>query len=345
METYLLKGDEVVGPLSRDEIMSGLADGTISKDDYCAREGWGEWKRIGDVYKDRPILKNPPPLKKKKRTKPNKTHWRDDPVTERQSEFIRSKGKKVPKTKGEASDLISSILGTGPSPRQIAKLKFLGISWVSTDDAYAILDAVENDPAYKKQIAEWDAKKSKLHPDLYNPDGSYRDYQDSRSTSPVKHLTPKTKNKNYSGCLLLVLIAIAFLFIRSLSDNKNPQQQPTSPNPSPTNSPQKAHLGSTKSNSSVAITQVRSTPNPTPPQFPESKFWPDKVHVLKPITLTGSIAGGTLKSTIAAGTLLPVEITSDHQYVIIHNLELSTSVPIQDTDFVEIANTKKAQQK
>lgn len=342
MDTYVLKGEEVTGPFSRDEIISGLADGSFSKDDYCAREGWGEWKLLGDIYKERPVLKSPPPLKKKKRPKPNKTHWRDDLVTERQSEFILSKGKKVPKTKGEASDLISSILGTGPSPRQIAKLKFLGISWASADDAYAILDAIETDPAYTKRVAEWDSKKAKLHPDLYNNDGSYRD---SSPAFPATQREPKTQSKKYSGCLLIILIALGFLVIKNLHVDKESNPPPAHKS-SNSHSVENANLQSSEISRSNAISQVAVIqPTATPEQFPESRFWPDKVHVLKPVTLTGSISGGTIKSTIATGTLLPAEISSDHQFVTIRNLELSASLPIEDTDFVEIAKSKKAQQK
>jgi len=138
MDTYILKGDEVVGPLTRSEVLQGIADGSFSIEDFCAREGWSEWKKVGDLYKERPVNPNPPQSvqsDKKKGARRSK-NWRDDPVTERQKDLIRSKGKRIPKTKGEASDLISSLLGTGPSPRQIAKLKFLNISWATADGSY-----------------------------------------------------------------------------------------------------------------------------------------------------------------------------------------------------------------
>lgn len=336
MDTYILKGDEVVGPLSRIEIMEGLADGSFSKDDYCAREGWDSWKRIGEVYKERPIVKNPPPLSNPKQHKVNRSRWRDDPVTARQQEFIRSKGKKVPKTKGEASDLISSLLGTGPSPRQIAKLKFLGLTWASAADAFSILDAIENDPAYTKRISEWDAKKTVLYPDLYNSDGSYRD--DIRLSKSKRH-NNATRKKKRSGYLSIILLLGLFLLFRALVGNKDSHQKvlPAKPNSSVSLEPN--HLQSTPS-----TPQSTSTPSATPTPFPESQFWPDKVHLLKPITFVGSIAGGVIRTDAPVGTFLPAEISSDHRMVIIHNLDLSTSVPIEDTDFLEIAN-KRAQQK
>ena len=339
MDTYILKGDEVVGPLTRDEVLRGIDDGSFSINDLCAREGWSEWKKLGDLYKERPVDTNPAPLStsEKKKIIRKARNWRDDAVTERQKNLIKSRGKRVPKTKGAASDLISSLLGTGPTPRQLAKLKFLKLHWTTVDEAYALLDAVEDDPSYAESIADWDKQKVTLYPDLYEADGSYKNddgYSKNRKSS-------KREKKKKSGCITVIFIAFAALFVFSQcshenSDNVKSISPPSTPTPQP---------GASRS-------PVRALPSPSAPQnltpantpepFPESRFWPDKVHILKPITLSGVIAGGSIKSTISAGTLLPAELSSDHKTLVIHNLDLSEVVPIEETDFLDRA--KKAAQ-
>jgi len=324
MDTYILRGEEVVGPLTREEVLHGLTDGTFNRDDFCARDGWPEWRKLGDVYKERPVNPNPPPLGKsnKKKIPKQSWNWRDDPVSERQRDFLESKGQVVPKTKGKASDLISSLLGTGPTPRQVAKLKFLGIPWSSKEEAYELLDSVEADPKYEKQIADWDAKKATLYPDLYEADGSYK----NQYNRPDKRQITKP-NKRKIGCLPLSIIGIAVLFWISQCSQKDsePSNNPIH-QPKPSGSP---------------VTPSSATAAPKAITIPDSRYWPEKVHILTPLTLIGNIAGGSLKSTISKGTLLKAELSSDHKSVTVHNLDLSGSVPIEETDFLDLS--KKAE--
>ena len=326
MDTFILKGNETIGPLTRQEVLGGLADGTYSKEDFCAREGWNEWRKLGDVYKDRPIESK---AQKRKKTPKSRRSWREDPVSERQRDLIKSKGMKVPKTKGEASDLIGSILGTGPSPRQIAKLKFLGISWTTVEEAWSILDAVEDDPAYKKKIADWDAKKASLYPDLYSRDGNYKDQKEKHRWTSSK----KEREQKKIGCLIYIAIGFGILVCWSWFSNKGnetktpeeakPQATPTS-SPYPTGRP-----------ASTPIKPITATP--TPEAFPDAKYWPEKIHILIPVSLSGVVGGGKISSTMPAGTLLPAELSTDHKTITIHNLDLSGSISIEQTDFIERA--------
>lgn len=213
MKTYLLRGEEITGPYERQDIMEGLSTGTISPDDLCAREGWEQWKKVSDVYKSRPVSQSAPPalkpLKKPKKKTPS-SNWRDDPITAKQKDFLKNNGKKPPKTKGEASDLIGVILGTHATPRQRAKLRFFGLlDTMSYDAAQDALDALENDPGSHARMKQWDRKKASLHPDLYNSDGSYRD-EYSLQVSPGK----KAKGFSWSGLfLILVLAALGLLLL------------------------------------------------------------------------------------------------------------------------------------
>lgn len=73
--------------------------------------------------------------------------------------------------------------------------------------------------------------------------------------------------------------------------------------------------------SSSPQASATSTPQPTPastatpPPFPESRYWPKKVRLLKPVELTGPVLGETIRSTISTGTILPAHLPDDHQSI------------------------------
>lgn len=87
----------------------------------------------------------------------------------------------------------------------------------------------------------------------------------------------------------------------------------------------------------------QSTPSPTatPPPFPESRYWPKKVRLLKPVEFTGSVSGGTVRSTVSAGTILPAHLSEDHQSVEVRMNELTTIIPLANTDFLKRAVARK----
>jgi hypothetical protein len=92
-----------------------------------------------------------------------------------------------------------------------------------------------------------------------------------------------------------------------------------------------------------ATPSVQSTPTPTatPTPFPESRYWPKKVRLLKPVEFSGSVSGGTVHSTISAGTILPAHLSEDHESVEVRMNDLSSTIPLADTDFLKRSNLRK----
>ena len=103
-----------------------------------------------------------------------------------------------------------------------------------------------------------------------------------------------------------------------------------------------------KKSSASPTSQASATPTPlptpvptaTPPPFPESRYWPKKVRLLKPVEFTGSVSGGTVRSTVSAGTILPAHLSDDHQSVEVRMNGLTSTIPLADTDFLKRANFK-----
>jgi hypothetical protein len=93
-----------------------------------------------------------------------------------------------------------------------------------------------------------------------------------------------------------------------------------------------------------ATPTVQSTPAPTatPTPFPESRYWPKKVRLLKPVEFSGSVSGGTVHSTVSAGTILPAHLSEDHQSVEVRMNDLTSTMPLADTDFLKRADLKKS---
>ena len=88
--------------------------------------------------------------------------------------------------------------------------------------------------------------------------------------------------------------------------------------------------------------QPTPVPTATPPPFPESRYWPKKVRVLKPVEFTGSVSGGTVRSTVSAGTILPAHLSEDHQSVDVRMNDLMTTIHLADTDFLKRAKLKQS---
>lgn len=114
------------------------------------------------------------------------------------------------------------------------------------------------------------------------------------------------------GCGTIILVLSGLAIVGSLLNRGDAGGKVASPSPAP-------------------VPKASATPEP----FPDSQFWPDKVRVSKPVTFSGKIGNGIIKSTMAAGALLSAIPSSDHQSVILHNLDLMESVPIGETDFLE----------
>ena len=138
-------------------------------------------------------------------------------------------------------------------------------------------------------------------------------------------------NTGCAGCLGQIILFILIvggisMFTRSEKDTAAAKSKA-----SPTATPQ-------------ATQSATPTPAPTatPPPFPESRFWPKKVRLLKPVEFSGSVSGGTVHTTVSAGTILPANISQDHQSVEVRMNDLTATIPLADTDFLKRAALRKS---
>lgn len=142
------------------------------------------------------------------------------------------------------------------------------------------------------------------------------------------------QNSGCAGCLgqiILFLIVVGGISMcvnsgKETSTEKKSTATPTAP-------PQA---------SATSTPQPTPAPTATPPSFPESRYWPKKVRLLKPVEFTGSVSGGTVRSTVSAGTILPAHLSEDHQSVEVRMNDLTSTIPLADTDFLKRANLKKS---
>ncbi len=142
---------------------------------------------------------------------------------------------------------------------------------------------------------------------------------------------PSGKNSGCVGCLgqiLLLLLLLGGISMCVRSDKQGSISNPTtSSNPPASSTP-----------------SPQSTPNSiaTPPPFPERRYWPREVRLLKAVRFSGSVSGGTVQSTISAGTILPARLSADHQRVTVRMNDLTASIPLADTDFLKRADERKS---
>lgn len=144
--------------------------------------------------------------------------------------------------------------------------------------------------------------------------------------------SPSGQNSGCAGCLgqiILFLLVMGGISMCVNSGKENPTDKKSTNAPSPQVS---------------ASPTPQSTPSPTatPPPFPESRYWPKKVRLLKPVEFTGSVSGGTLRSTVSAGTILPARLSDDHQSVEVRMNDLTTTISLADTDFLKRAKLKQS---
>jgi hypothetical protein len=89
-----------------------------------------------------------------------------------------------------------------------------------------------------------------------------------------------------------------------------------------------------------------ASPSPTasPDTFPKDSFFPDKAHLLKPITLSGTLGSGSVSITLPAQKEVWVFLSDDHKTVTVQTKDpdLKGTVPIDDTDFVALARENQS---
>ncbi len=144
-----------------------------------------------------------------------------------------------------------------------------------------------------------------------------------------------TTTEESSGCAgCLGQIILLFLVLGGISMCVNSGKE--------TSTDKKSTASSSPQASATSTPQPIPASTATPPPFPESRYWPKKVRLLKPVEFTGSVSGGTVRSTVSAGTILPVLLSDDHQSVEVRMNDLSSTIPLADTDFLKRANLKKS---
>jgi hypothetical protein len=153
---------------------------------------------------------------------------------------------------------------------------------------------------------------------------SYTETSGHSSSSPGE-------NSGCAGCLWQIIFFILVIVGISMCTRSEKDSAAAKPKALPTATPQ-------------ATQSASPTPSPTatPPPFPESRYWPKKVRLLKPVEFTGSVSGGTVRSTVSAGTILPASLSTDHQSVEVSMNDLSVTIPLADTDFLKRANLRKS---
>ena len=139
-----------------------------------------------------------------------------------------------------------------------------------------------------------------------------------------------TTTEESSGCAgCLGQIILLFLVLGGISMCVNSGKE--------TSTDKKSTASSSPQASATSTPQPTPASTATPPPFPESRYWPKKVRLLKPVEFTGSVSGGTVRSTVSAGTILPVLLSDDHQSVEVRMNDLSSTIPLADTDFLKRA--------
>jgi hypothetical protein len=145
------------------------------------------------------------------------------------------------------------------------------------------------------------------------------------------HSTPE-ENSGCAGCLGKIIVLLLVLGGISMCVNCG-KETPADKKSTGTPTPQPSFTPS-----------VQSTPAPTatPTPFPESRYWPKKARLLKPVEFSGTVSGGTVHSTVSAGTILPAHLSEDHQSVEVRMNDLTSTMPLADTDFLKRADLKKS---
>jgi Protein of unknown function (DUF4236) len=142
------------------------------------------------------------------------------------------------------------------------------------------------------------------------------------------HPSPE-ENTGCAGCLGQIVVFLLVLGGISMCVRSDKESSAAKPSATPQAS---------------ATPTVQSTPAPTatPTPFPESRYWPKKVRLLKPVEFSGSVSGGTVHSTVSAGTILPAHICEDHQSVEVRMNDLTSTIPLGETDFLKRVDLKKS---
>ena len=139
------------------------------------------------------------------------------------------------------------------------------------------------------------------------------------------------------GCLTIVVALGAMgIFLAIFSPHDAPV----------VSQPAQVHTPKNIASSKGAATPV-ATPVATPAAFPNEAYWPEKVHLTKVSQLSSSVGGGSVSITKPVGTEVWAFLSEDHKTVTVQlkNPDLKGSIPIEDTDFLEVARNTETVKK
>ena len=140
------------------------------------------------------------------------------------------------------------------------------------------------------------------------------------------------------GCLTIVVaLGIIGIFMAIFGSH---QETPVMPAPTPVAAIRP--VKPTPASSPVGSATVAAiSPSPTPEAFPKEGSWPDKVHLMAPVQLSGAVGSGSITMTSPVGTEVFAFLSDDHKTVTVEVNQLKGTVPIESTDFLILAKAKE----
>lgn len=156
---------------------------------------------------------------------------------------------------------------------------------------------------------------------------------------------PGTPRKGH-GCLILLGIFVLIGWLSSLAHKQEPPSASSPVVSPPSNSlslgRNTAPAGPTPSFNRAPSQHLGSSPSSNS-QLPAPNFWPKQVRISAPVVLSGTVGGGTIRQTAKPGAVLDATLSGDHKTVILRRLDITGTLPIGDTDFLERARKSEAE--
>lgn len=145
---------------------------------------------------------------------------------------------------------------------------------------------------------------------------------------------PSGQSSGCAGCLGQILVALLVLGGISMCVRSDRESSTAKPTPSPASG---SELPATKSS-------FPGVPQTSDYHFPAPNFWPKKVRISVPVVLTGNVNGGVIRQTARAGSVLDATLSPDHKTITLRRFDITGTIPVGDTDFIERARKAELEQ-